>query len=135
MRSGFSRVQRAPSSKSLAGRANSDHPSELQPQGAMCHGRMGPMSDGSCQAAKRDRRRPVARVRIRGARLELVFKGRFTSEDLAVVKGIPGRRWDPSLRCWLLPAGSDTLERLKRSYGHRLVVLGEGAVEKGQAGA
>ena len=52
-----------------------------------------------------------------------------------MVKGIPGRRWDPSLQCWLLPAGSDTLERLKRAYGHRLVVLGEGAVEKGQAGA
>ncbi|MBI4545471.1 MAG: phage integrase N-terminal SAM-like domain-containing protein, partial [Gemmatimonadetes bacterium] len=61
-------------------------------------------------------------VRLRDGRLELRFQRRFSQADLEAVKAIPGRRWHPERRIWLLPHKPESLSALTRSFGSRLVL-------------
>jgi site-specific recombinase XerD len=52
--------------------------------------------------------------------IELWFEGGFATEDLAAVKRIPGRQWNPHRRVWLLPNTAASLEKARESFGARL---------------
>jgi site-specific recombinase XerD len=52
---------------------------------------------------------------------ELDFAGSFTPDDLAAVKAIPGRRWDPERWVWVLPGDAKTLKSVEDAFGARVV--------------
>jgi hypothetical protein len=64
-------------------------------------------------------------VQLREGLVELRFSGRFTAADLARIKGIEGRRWDPARRMWVLPPALDLLRALREAFGSQLVVVEE----------
>jgi integron integrase len=63
--------------------------------------------------------------------VELRFDRGFTQADVTAVKSIPGRRWQPDQRVWVLPDTPGTLNALTRSFGSRLVLSGVSAVGHG----
>ena len=71
----------------------------------------------------------AVRVRHRADRLELSFDRGFSPADLAAVRAIAGRRWQPERRVWTLPRSPRTLATLERAFGPRLVVVGAGGAE------
>jgi hypothetical protein len=64
--------------------------------------------------------------------LELRIEGRFEPGDIAAIKRLPGRRWNPVLRRWILPDNADTIGELERCFGSRLRVhtVADAAVEQ-----
>lgn len=71
----------------------------------------------------------VVEVRRYPDRLELSLGRGFSESDLARVRTLPGRRWDPGRRVWVVPDPGRSLEKLKAAFeGERLrvVVMGEG---------
>jgi site-specific recombinase XerD len=55
--------------------------------------------------------------------LEVSFEGAFAAHDLAALKRIAGRRWIARRRVWILPADERTRERLRETFGDRLIRL------------
>jgi len=53
--------------------------------------------------------------------LQVSFGPGFTARDVAILRAVPGRRWDPTLRVWVLPDRSDVREQLTRRFGARMV--------------
>jgi len=69
---------------------------------------------------------PVLSVRVLpdGDRIEITFRRRFTSEELDVVKALPGRRYDDRRRSWTAPNGSTAIETLRAAFGaHGVLVV------------
>jgi site-specific recombinase XerD len=52
--------------------------------------------------------------------LEVAFRAAFTAADLAVVKGLPGRRWDGDRKVWVVPEHHDTMAKLVTAFGSRI---------------
>ena len=52
--------------------------------------------------------------------LEVAFRAGFTGADLAVIKGLPGRRWDGERKVWVVPEHADTLAELLSAFGARV---------------
>ena len=62
------------------------------------------------------------RVRTFPDRLEVTLGDRFTRDDLERVRAQPGRRWDASRRCWVIPDPVEALKRLRRAFPAALVI-------------
>ncbi len=62
---------------------------------------------------------PVATVHVRADpdRLEISLRSGFTRTHLAVIRALPGRRWDPQRHLWVVPGGTDVVELLRRAFG------------------
>ncbi len=57
--------------------------------------------------------------------VEVRFGPGWTPEDLSTIRSIPGRRWEPDRRCWVIPEPDRAIERLEARFGaDRIVVLG-----------
>jgi hypothetical protein len=63
----------------------------------------------------------AVRLTRKADHLEVTFERGFTSEDVAAVKRIPGRRWHSARQVWTRPGDGDTLERLNELFRGRLV--------------
>lgn len=61
------------------------------------------------------------RLKRTADRIEVAFERGFTSEDVAAVKRIPGRRWDPDRQVWTLPRDGRTIARLNDAFAGRVV--------------
>jgi len=62
------------------------------------------------------RRPKPVHIRIEGAGLlELSLGAGFTPAHLAIVKAVPGRRWDPRRKVWTLPGDESTARRLREA--------------------
>jgi len=59
------------------------------------------------------------RVTRRDGTLELSFA--YSAPDLDAVRSVPGRRWDPDRRVWIVLDDPATLELLRHLFGDRLV--------------
>ena len=64
-----------------------------------------------------------------GASLEVALGRGFTQEDLAAIKSVRGRRWDPRRLVWVLPRGQVVEDHLARAFGERLR-MAEGGAER-----
>ena len=61
------------------------------------------------------------RVPPEGGCVEVTLDGRFGREGLEAVRSLPGRRWNPERRVWIVPGGEEVVSKLKESYGeHRI---------------
>ncbi|NNF15017.1 MAG: tyrosine-type recombinase/integrase [Gemmatimonadetes bacterium] len=49
----------------------------------------------------------------------------FSSEELDVVRSLPGRRWDPTRRVWVAPREGDVVSTLTRRFGAERVLVVE----------
>lgn len=69
---------------------------------------------------------PVAvRVRTDGQGWLRVALGRgFSPRDVELLRGIPGRRWDPGTRTWIVPDGEVSWERLRNAFEGRIQMEG-----------
>ena len=67
-------------------------------------------------------RPPGVRMTERGSFVELFLERGFTAADLDFVKGFPGRRWHPRERMWTVPHAPETVLRIERWFGARLIV-------------
>ena len=65
--------------------------------------------------------RSAVRVIRHEGSVEISFP--YSAADVDAVRGVPGRRWDPGRRVWILPDRPATLERLRDLFGARLVGL------------
>jgi len=68
-------------------------------------------------------------VRVRGNQLAVTLSSGWTEKDLAVVRALPDRRWDPEARAWRVPDAGRALPRLEAAFGvERLKVttIGDG---------
>ena len=45
----------------------------------------------------------------------------FTSEDVNVIRAIPGRKWRPQRRVWVLPRSPEAVRALEARFGSRIV--------------
>jgi integron integrase len=63
----------------------------------------------------------TVRLARRDGFLELRFLGRFTEGDVAAVKAIAGRKWDPRRGSWRLRDAGGTLDALHEAFGPRIV--------------
>ncbi len=74
------------------------------------------------EAARRSPAQAPGAARIRVTRrddvLELRF--RYAERDVAAVRAIPGRRWEPQRGLWSLPATNGTIDALTRAFGPRI---------------
>jgi site-specific recombinase XerD len=63
--------------------------------------------------------RPVVSVRVLpgGDRIEITFCRWLTERELAVVKGLPGRKYDGLRRVWTAPGGPAVITTLKEAFG------------------
>lgn len=68
-------------------------------------------------------------------RVEITLRKGFSRAELAVVRALPGRRWDVRRRLWTAPNARDAVERLVAAFGEDAVlVLGDvSAVRSGPA--
>ncbi|MEZ4417978.1 MAG: tyrosine-type recombinase/integrase [Gemmatimonadota bacterium] len=58
-------------------------------------------------------------------RAEITLLPGFGARELALVRALPGRRYDPARRVWLVPGAERTLAALRAAFGvERLVVRG-----------
>ncbi|MEK9502492.1 tyrosine-type recombinase/integrase [Gemmatimonadota bacterium DH-20] len=55
-------------------------------------------------------------VRIRSDRLEISLGAGWTARDLALIRALPGRRWDPEARVWIVPDPKSALARLESVF-------------------
>lgn len=65
-----------------------------------------------------------------GKSVEVSLEGRFAREDLDVVRGLPGRKWDGRRRVWVVPGGADVVALLRERFGEqrvRVAKLGQDA--------
>jgi len=63
------------------------------------------------------------RVRLKSDRLHITLGRGFTEADLAVVRALPGRRWNADRKVWSAPDPDAALAVLERSFGaERLIV-------------
>ncbi len=62
---------------------------------------------------------PGCRVHVRRVEghLAIALGAGFTDEDLRIVKALPGRRWDPDARVWMVPDPERALARLRAAFG------------------
>lgn len=76
--------------------------------------------------ADRNRRKAcIVRVQLKPHRIEISLGRGFSDVDLAVVRALSGRRWEPRRRVWTAPDPEVALAVLERSFGRdRLVVSG-----------
>jgi len=65
----------------------------------------------------------LVRVTVQGEHLEVAFGPGFDEGDLAVVRALPRRRWDPDRRAWIVPRPEAALARLRESFGTRLRLI------------
>ena len=72
---------------------------------------------------------PHASVFVRilpgGASAEIAFEPPFTASDVEAVKALPGRRWSPLRRVWIVPLARNTLVELGVHFGDRLRISEE----------
>jgi site-specific recombinase XerD len=61
--------------------------------------------------------------------VDVAFGPGFTAADVAVVKALPGRRWDPSRKVWTVPASPAVTTALVERFAGRIVVVDPGADE------
>jgi site-specific recombinase XerD len=73
------------------------------------------------------------RIARRLESLELTFP--YSPADVDAVRSIPGRRWDPGRRVWIVPDRPATLARLRSLFGTRLLGLDVEAVQPSAARA
>lgn len=70
---------------------------------------------------ERPAERPEASCRVTARvwpdRVEITLGAGWTARDLAAVRALPGRRWLPDARVWVVPDPSRTLERLEGAFG------------------
>jgi hypothetical protein len=53
----------------------------------------------------------------------LIVQFPYSSERVAAIKAVPGRRWHPEGKYWTVPHTPETLERMRRLFtGDRVVV-------------
>jgi integrase/recombinase XerD len=68
-----------------------------------------------------------ARVTVRvvegGSAVEITLPHGFSRAELEVVRGLPGRRWDPRRRVWTAPAAGHPVDRLVEQLGADRVQL------------
>jgi site-specific recombinase XerD len=81
------------------------------------------MSDGTGPADPSGRGGPERRKRVRLNPTEHGIEVRidYDPDDIAAIKQIPGRRWDPSLRAWVLPTSAESLQRVQELFGRRIL--------------
>lgn len=48
----------------------------------------------------------------------------YDKPTIARIRLIPGREWDPSTRCWLIPFQQGTIDDLRRRFGPKMLRLG-----------
>lgn len=56
-------------------------------------------------------------VRVWPDRVEITLGVGWAARDLAAVRALPGRRWLPDARVWVVPEPKRTLERLEGAFG------------------
>lgn len=61
------------------------------------------------------------RVRMLPGRLEVVLAPGFTGRELACVRSLTGRRWNPTRKCWIVPGPEAALGRLREAFGSEAV--------------
>lgn len=74
-------------------------------------------------AAQEGRRASHAAVHVveqPSGHVEVTFGRGFTASDVAAIKQLPDRRWDPERRVWVLPNEAATLDALLRLFGARI---------------
>jgi integrase/recombinase XerD len=74
----------------------------------------------------------VVHVRRIGSRLEITLGPGFTRADLEWVKSLPGRRWNPERKGWVVPGGEGVVESIRLHFGAGRVQICE-AVAPGSA--
>ena len=52
-----------------------------------------------------------------GSHVEITLPRGFTRSQLDVVRGLPGRLWDPGRRVWVVPSAGRTVDRLVETFG------------------
>jgi len=62
-------------------------------------------------------------VRRHADRLDVRLGRGFTDDDLAVMRALPGRRWDGGLRAWIVPDPDRNVPRLLAAFGKDRVAL------------
>lgn len=67
-----------------------------------------------------DRDAPVT-VTLKLQTVEVSFGPGFTAVDVASIKAIPGRRWRPRRRVWILPRSPEVVRGLEQRFGERIV--------------
>jgi site-specific recombinase XerD len=55
--------------------------------------------------------------------IEVRLERPFPHQDLVVLRGWPGRTWDPGRKVWVLPDAEGAIERLRERFGERAVEL------------
>lgn len=71
---------------------------------------------------------PVASVRALWAedRIEITLNPGFSQAHLEVVRGLPGRHWDPARRVWVAPGTRSALMALRAAFGEAAVIVEPG---------
>ncbi|MEN8376683.1 MAG: tyrosine-type recombinase/integrase, partial [Gemmatimonadota bacterium] len=77
--------------------------------------------------------RCTVRVRLERTHIEISLEPGFTEADLAVVRGLPHRRWDSARRLWTVPEPEAALAVLRASFGPKRVLVSEVPAETGPA--
>ncbi|MDP2957075.1 MAG: tyrosine-type recombinase/integrase [Longimicrobiales bacterium] len=65
--------------------------------------------------------------------VEVTFGRGFTASDVAAIKQLPDRRWDPERRVWVLPNEPGTMNALLRLFGTRIAQQSEEPTPPAQA--
>jgi site-specific recombinase XerD len=66
--------------------------------------------------------------------VDVTLAAPFSAQDLAVVRALPGRRWDRGRGVWVVPDRDHVLATLSAHFGERLVVVADGEVVSTGAG-
>ena len=79
-------------------------------------------------------RRSAARVEIAQGQAVLVVQllPGFSARDLDAVRSLPGRRWDPSRRVWLVPRSEIAWSKLEEAFGRAGIRLASGGPDQGR---
>jgi len=62
-------------------------------------------------------------VVVHSDRLEIRLPQGFSRADLECIRSLPGRRWQPDRRCWVVPDPAQALERVQRAFGEEGVIV------------
>jgi site-specific recombinase XerD len=79
------------------------------------------------------------RMTPEGGSVEVTLGGRFGREGLEAVRSLPGRKWNPARRVWIVPGGEEVVSQLKERCGEHRIRVTPGAAGResrpGGAGA